>query len=410
MKPKFFIFLLFFLLLISLCFSSATLNTYTNFGSRTILDDYDETIPDDSYDFQQYNLRYDQKISDIVNYSVLSQLAKKNFKTRTTDDNTSLRTQASLDFNGKINSFSLDTKYKTKRFVNKPLDEYNQLKLDGQYTRLIDKNYRLKTTFGINNFDYINNDKKNTFNTKAKLDFLKYFRDEQTNISAQYKIERADKQLQNRTQTKQELKTSFDNKFQSPYIDKLSFDFLYGTRDTKDDEDDIDEDTDYDFKDYMIATKHTLTKNLDTSFKYEYYSKNYNGIDSDYYYNLIYNKIGWDISKTKTTKTWLNFYTEYKKVSYNFHTDNTHDRKHFLLELNHKRKDNYKIYSFLEDNIYRYNDGTKNKDIYKLTVGIEKYISEKITLELIYNYKYTFKSSDNDSRQDSFRLGVNFLF
>jgi hypothetical protein len=405
------IFLFVFLSSINICAKDYFLIGYIDAGKQYSFEDYKDLLLDDEYKYTNYNLKFEQKISPSFNYYVSSLFYSRNYISKNIYDNKGSVITTSLSFDkNKFYKMAFDVKYKEKSVVNNSKNNYKQIKLDTRISRDVENQYSLKFTGGINNFDYVNISSGNIFNVLAKVDANKYFKGEDITLGGMYKIESADKKFADRKQVKQEVKGLFDYKLRKDYFYQFTSKFEYGRRDTKDD-DEIDYDIDYTFKTYSLKTYHKINDDIKTNVKYENIKEDYINSELSCRRFLIGNTWSYDILNSDIKRIWMNISGEYRQKKYIKAIKNNYNTKQFACDANYKSRDNYKLYLSAEDNIYKHEDISKNKNIYNFIAGIEKYLLNKdLTLCFEYKYKYIDYELKNNVGQNGSKISFDWKF
>ncbi|MFH1715649.1 MAG: hypothetical protein ABH857_05650 [Elusimicrobiota bacterium] len=393
-----------------------SLSGYVETGERLAIEDYEEELVADNYTYQNFNSKFEQKISPTLSCLVNMFSYNKNYDTKDVYDNTSNIYKIKLS-----NEWKNDTKqkyalnfwvdYKDKRYDNAAVNSYNQLKIKSSIERKVKDDYKLKLTAGINSFDFIESDQKDLFNVLGKVEGSKYILTDIV-LGSTYKVESSNKKLTGKDKIKQEVSSFIDYNVKSKLIYKLSTELKYGQRDSRDDEDiDADYETDYTYFNYMFKTCHRLNDTLNTSLKYEYYKKNHLADVYDYNRNSFSTYWKYEIMRDKVSSIWLNIFGEYKKIDYENALDNNYNNKNIKLRLNYKINEKYKTYMILEDSFYDYTNAVKNKDILNFDLGFEKYfMNNNCILSLAYKRTFISYKYGNDIANNGIRFSFKFTF
>ena len=106
------------------------LTGYSEAGRRSQAEDFAEEDTDEDYGYQNYHLKFEQRISKRLNYDVSSFVYRKDYKTRDSLDNISRIFKAGLAYDLKRLGderikFDFKLKSRQKRYKNNPAGEYD---------------------------------------------------------------------------------------------------------------------------------------------------------------------------------------------------------------------------------------------------------------------------------------------
>jgi len=392
-----------------------TFSGYTEIGTRSTAEDYEEEDTDDDYSYQNYHLKFEQEVYSRLNYDISSFVYKKDYKSKDSLDNIFRLFKMSGSYylrKFKEESLKLDVRlnYKEKRYKNTPGSEYDQLSVAPTFKFEKKDFYTIDLTTGIDNYDYLVKSINDQFKIFGKIGADRYFLDKKLMLTSSYKIEQLEKKNIDRQRTKHEFMAGFDYLFDFPWLYKITTRVGWGQRDTKQDEE-RDEDFDYEYWQYYTKTEHRINPKLKTDLKYQYFKKDYINSNLDHSGFYIQNSWDYEILDNEKQKIWLDFVLEHKDVDYTLKADNNYKKETTEFKANYQRKKNWKVSAALEGSAYDFNDSSNDKKRYYAKLSGEKlFFKGDLLLSLDLKYKFTDYEQDNDKNQKAVRLAFKYKF
>jgi len=305
----------------------------------------------------------------------------------------------------------LNTNYKlrTKRYKNSPSDEYDNNNVSAGINITKDKNYTLKLSGGIRNYEYVKNHDSNQLKSFFKIGSKARLLDQRLSLSGYYRRDLVD-QADNKKDYSEDcvsIRTAYD--IGKPIIDKIGAHFGYGRSDTRDDDEDREDNLRYEYQLWDVTLYSKPFKNIEGNIRYgQKHRKYFMSIDGyDNWYidkntkiRLIENgSFSVDMllgGLHKETKFFAN-----EALSYN---KNSLDTGFNIL----KRSD-FSIKPSFKYTRYKYPPlSTGNEKNYKLSVDCKKYIgSTDKAIEAGYWYKW--KNYENKSNSARWNLSLSFM-
>lgn len=390
------------------------INGYVEAGTWSATPDYEEDM-DASFTYQNYHLGLAQTISQRLKYTASAFLYDKNYRQSDSLNNV-CRIFSSLwsyDFKQpKKQSLQTDLafKYRGKRYQDMPTKSYDQVMVKPSLKFEVPDLYMIYFASGIESFRYPDQDNKNQLALSGKIGGEKYFRQKKLVLSLTYKMEHLNQKQVNRKKVKHDLAAGMDYKFGLRWIDKINAGASWGQRDTKDD-DQRDEDYDYRYRRYFIKTTHKISDKLKTDLKYEFFKKDY--ISAHLGHRFFYISSGWDyeIHDNKKCRFALGVDAAHRRVDYVQGESADYRKETAAIETSYRKTKDWKAALGWEESFYVYNDSSKNKRRHYVFVSLEKYLmAQALVLDIDFKYRFTDYRYDNDEKQDTARLGLEYRF
>ena len=388
---------------------------YSEAGRRSQAEDFAEEDTDEDYGYQNYHLKFEQRISKRLNYDVSSFVYRKDYKTRDSLDNISRIFKAGLAYDLKRLGderikFDFKLKSRQKRYKNNPAGEYDEVGAMPALTFEEKDNYRIDLALGVDNFDYLSEGEKDQVKTSAGLGGQKHFLEKKLILVSSYKIERLNQEKANRKKTKQEVEGGFDYEFELPWIYQLVSRLSWGQRDTKDEEE-RDEDIDFEYWQYYVKSEHRINPKLKTHLKYQYFAKDYISADLDHRGFYLQNALDYEVLDSQRQRLWLDFSVAHKEVEYNLKPDNDYQKESLQATISYKRKKNWQASLGLEENFYDFSaeDNDKNRSYLKLSAE-KLFQGGDLILSADFKYRFTNYAQKEDQQEEALRLGFKYRF
>ncbi|MDD5773292.1 MAG: hypothetical protein PHX78_07525, partial [bacterium] len=352
------------------------ISSFSETGKRSTADDYEEEDSDADYTFSNYQVKFEQDLSERVGYDLSSFTYIKDYDSSDALDNKSRIFKTNWFYyieKQKERSLKFDLKilYKEKGYYDSPEREFSQFMVEPSLKFKKEGLYAINLLTGFNKYDYVTADQNDQSKYSGKLDGYKYFLEKRLTLSGGYGIEHLNHKQTDRDRTKHNLMTGIDYVFARKFIYKVETKFKWGKRDTKDD-DDRDEDSDYTYRQYNVKTIHKISNKLITDLQYDYFIKDYNVIDLDHKGFYIANGYNYEILEDALQRAWLNFDIGRKDTRYSEITGNDYRKIIADLQMNYNRKKNWNTSLGVESSFYKYDDPANDKKRYYAKLSVEK--------------------------------------
>lgn len=390
-------------------------SAYVEHGRRSTSEDFEEAASDDDYRYEKYNFKFKHQINDLLRYDFTSHVYDKDYEDREGLDNiTRLVKNNWVNYLKKDKTeslkFDVKLKYKQKRYCSTPASEYNETQAQTGITYNRKENYKLSFFAGIKDTSYIAPTEKDQFSYFGKLGFDKYLLNKKLILINKAKIERTNREKNDRDRTKYDLTTGFDYNANQTLIKKIILRTNRARRNTKSEED-RDDDSDYEHWKHYIKTIHKLSNVLQTTVKYQYFKRDYIDTNDDNHGYYLQNTWRYDLIK----ESQKNFYTalsaKYKTVNYSLKSGYDYDVYSYDIKGVYDLKKNIKFTAALQTDIYDYVNPTNYKKEYYAKFGIEKHLMQnQLTAALNFKYKYTNYKENNNKSRETIRLSFKYKF
>lgn len=400
----------------STCLSDdSTISGYSELGTRSTAEDYEEEDEDSDYAYQNYHLKLKQELSPRLNYDISTFIYDKDYTSRDSLDNISRVFKSNLAYSPEksgeeSNRLDLKLKYNEKRYNSSPASEYNRIRAEPLLTVKKKDFYTLNLSAGLDNFDYLSKGEKDQHKIFGKIGGKGYFLQKKLALLSSCKIEALEKKITNRRKTKHDITGGFDYIFELPWIYKFRTTGNFSQRDTKENEV-RDEDYDYEYRLISLGTEHRINPRLKAELKYEYFKKDYISADLDHSGFYIQNGWNYEIIDTEKEGLWLDLSAAHKDVNYTIKTWNDYRKETAQAKITCLRKKNWKTSLSLEGNFYNYNDSSNDKNRYYVLISGEKlFLEGNLLLSMDFKLRYTDYDRMNDSEQDAVRIAFRYKF
>ncbi len=388
---------------------------FTVTGFRSTVDDYEDEDEAHDYEYTNYSIRLKHTASDIVVYDVSSYFYNKDYREEDNLDNKSKILKGSLSYvlherKDAAARLGIRIKYREKRYDNEPSNDYNQFLISPTVTFRKGSRSTLKFSAAFQNFNYLHAQEKDQVTFSAKIAGTHYPPHKRLKLVASYKIETQTEDHRNREKTKHDIFGGFDYTFNHPALDKIMARVTWGQRDTK--EDDIrDLDHDYEYRTLYIKTLHTISRNIKTDLKYQYFRKDYISGDLDHESISISNTWRFILQNTAAERFTIGVRAAYKDMDYDLKQDNSYEKNSIEIKTGYQKKKDWKTTVVLTGNFFDYHDSDKDKNRYAVRINGEKLLlNNAFTLSLTPTYRYTDYKHKNDDSHGSVKIAFSYTF
>ena len=386
-------------------------------GERSVTDTLEDRDLSGNLNFYQYALRFDHAISKLTKYNFSYGYDYKNYQTLDALDSTSHQWHFGLDHtfeNFKANPLKLDIDVglRNKDYRNSPSSDYERtnasLGLEYKHEDL----WAISWRNGFINYDF----------TKAGNDQLKLFTklggwsklfNERLKIDGFYKFQNVDHETASKGRVENTLNLGSSYKLEMPYFSKLSGVFETGKTDTKDSEyEDRDDNLQFKYTKWHVATAHPLLKNITTFFRYGRISRDYQNSNNGYKNWFAENKTDFEILEDKIKKVNLSILAEHKESNYDLTDSLNYIRNLASAKFSYKMKNNWEFDPSFAFKKYDYSaNPLQNEKQYEIKAEFAKELYDG-NLELKLTYKFVWKDYENnpDVNLWSIKAGIDYKF
>lgn len=392
-----------------------SLSGYAESGGRSTAEDYEEEDTDDDYAYRSYHLKLRQKVSDRLSYDIGSFIYGRDYKSKDSLDNISGIFKTNWSYNidrlkDEALELGIKVNYKEKRYENTPRNEYDEIRFAPMLTFKKKNVYSVDLILGIDNYDYLEAGEKDQLKISGRIAAVRYFRDKKLKLISSYRIEQSERETTGRERTKHEVLAGLDYVFDIPLIYKVTARAGWGKRDTKEDEE-RDDDLDYEYCRLYGGTEHKIGPELITNIKYQYLRKDYIHADLDSRGFYIQNSWDYEALDNTSRRIWFHLELEHKDVSYSLRSGNDYRKETAGVDVNYRRKKEWKASAGFEGNFYDFSDSAKDKKRYFARIGFERlFFAGDLALRLDLKYKYTDYKQKNDREDEAVRAGFEYKF
>jgi hypothetical protein len=410
----FIIFLLFFYPPITSA-TESTVSGYFESGKKTQAEDFEEEDEDREYIYQNYHIRFSQKLKDKLQYEIGSFIYNRDYTSQDSLDNISkiVHTSGStllLDQKNKFLKLAVKLRYKEKRYRYTPSREYDQILFSPRLSYHVKDSYSVTFSTGVNTYDYLSAVDNDQISIFSKLGARKYLFERKVLFISSYKLESTTKKRKNRQKNKSNAVFGFDYKLDIPLIYKITSRVKFGQMDTKDD-DKRDEDFDYEYLQFTAKTSHKVGKKLKMFFQYQYFRKDYLTADLDHAGFHFLSNWKYRMLDDRIQVVDLSFLSKHKEVDYSLKSGNNYRKETVELKGAYKNKKNWAMTGSVQGSFYNYHDDTRDKNRYYFRLSFGKpFKKERLTLFLYLKYTFTDNKFANNTEEEAARISFEYTF
>ena len=164
--------------------------------------------------------------------------------------------------------FNIDYGLRTKRYKNSPNSEYDNNRLSGELDMKLDKDYSLKVSAGINDYDYLKQSSSDQLKSFIKINPSAKLLDGKLSLSGYYKRDWVDNADNKKDYSEDSVSVRTSLKLDTPLLYRIGGHFGYGRNDTRDDEEDREDNLRFEYKVWDINTNHKINNTIDTQMVY----------------------------------------------------------------------------------------------------------------------------------------------
>lgn len=386
-----------------------------NTGKKSQTTDIEERDLGGYFSFNKYSISVKAEPKEKFYYRASYQYYRKTFDPKRTDLN-AITNISSLYFSMPLHDqeetlirLNTDYRLRTKRYKNSPSDEYDNNNISAGIAITKNKNYFLKLSGGIKDYDYIKDHDSDQLKTFFKIAPKVKILEQRLNLSGYYRRDLVN-QVDNKKDYSQDcvsVRAVYD--IGKPILDKISGHFGYGRNDTRDDDEDREDNLRFEYQLWDVTLYSKPFKNIEGNIRYgQKHRKYFTSIDG--YDNWYIDKK----TKIRLLKKDLFFvdmllgilhketdFFENEALSYNKNSLNAG----FSIV---KRSD-FSIKPSFKYTRYKYPPfSTHNQKTYVLRLDTKKYIgSTDKALEA--GYWYEWKNYEYSANSNRWNLNLSFI-
>ena len=300
--------------------------------------------------------------------------------------------------------------YKARRYEHNPQNEYNRIKSKLNLTLKDEDCWQASFEGGCSDYDYLQGNNKDELESYIRIKGQKYLLDKFLTARAGYKL-RHRKRTARPNREEDVRKGGFDLKPDLNFVKLIRFQIENGAGNTVDIEDREDS-YDYDYRRWYILNKFKLGARINSSLRYEDLKKDYLTYNHDYRGSLVESNWRFDLIKDKIKVVALNLGFSRKEMNYPDAPGLTFNRNRGSIGLNWRKKKVWGINCGFDLSRYNFlNKKDKNKDIYAVTVSLEKkFCRETIILNLRLRQVFKDYAQKSDVKYPTGRLNLKYVF
>jgi hypothetical protein len=286
--------------------------------------------------------------------------------------------------------FNIDYGLRTKRYENSPDSEYDNNRFGAGLTMDLNKDYSLKVSAGVNDYNYLKRSSSDQlkyffkFNPSAKL------LDGKLSLSGYYRRNWVDNKADKKDYSEDSVSVRTSLKLDTPLLYKIGAHFGYGRSDTRDDEEDREDTLRYEYKVWDINTNHKLNNTIDTQMSYGQAHRDYFTSINSYDSWFLKNKTRVALIKKDPFNMDLLLGYEYRKAKFSQNDTLDYDKNAISSGFSFSQRGDWSVKPGFSFTNYKYPPlSAKNEKQYKADITCKKYIgSTDNSVELGYWYKW----------------------
>ncbi len=388
---------------------------YYNTGKKSQTSGIEERDLGGYFSYYKYGTRITAEPTEGFSYGIRLEDYHKDFDTKR-DDLDNRTNLYSAYFSMPIHktdevSVALDTNYRlrTKRYKNSPSDEYDNNNVSAGINITKNKNYALKVSGGIKDYDYIKDHDSDQLKSFFKIaPRIKAFK-QRLSLSGYYRRDLVD-QTDNKKDYSEDcvsVRTAYD--IGKPILDKVSGHFGYGRNDTRDDNEDREDNLRYEYQLWDVAIYSKPFKNIEGNIRY--------GQKHRKYFTSIDGYDNWYIDKNTKIRLLSKDSFSVDMLLGGFHKETkffqnealSYNKNSFSAGFSMVKRSDFSIKPSFKYTRYKYPPlSTNNQKTYVLKFDTKKYIgSTDKALEA--GYWYEWKNYEYSANSNRWNLNLSFM-
>jgi hypothetical protein len=164
--------------------------------------------------------------------------------------------------------FNIDYGLRTKRYKNSPSLEYDNNRLSGGFDMRLDKDYSLKVSAGIKDYNYLKRSSSDQLKSFMKINPGTKLLNGRLGLSGYYKKEWINNPENKKDYSQDSVSVRTSLGLDASLLYKISGHLGYGRNDTRDDEEDREDNLRFEYILWDISTYHKINSSIDTRMVY----------------------------------------------------------------------------------------------------------------------------------------------
>jgi len=305
-----------------------------------------------------------------------------------------------------ITSLSFNIDHLNKNYDNKEEYSYNQTKLGVSTWYKLKNDYKIEFSSSFEDFLYQSSTKEaeNVYN--AKIGFEKYYWDNDLTFDGYTKIVNSSRQTFGTHITN---KTGMSLKIHQPHLSMFRCSARAGFRNSRLNDEFIDDDVSYDyhFSEIKIATTHPLNDQIEARPHLTSFSKQYEGNSYD---NAGY-ETGLTVKYSPTSRFSTSLSYGYRAKEYSSMTSLSHTKDVFSVSATYRERGNWGITGKFTKAFYVFADADEKDELDSIiSMELNKYFSDDLNVSLSGRYKFKDYEEKADISQSRWTLGAAYRF
>ncbi|MEI8176579.1 MAG: hypothetical protein WCG78_06910 [Candidatus Omnitrophota bacterium] len=386
-------------------------------GERSLTDVLEDRDTSAIFDFVRYNLRIDENLSSATHFDAAYEHYFKDYSALDTFDSVSNAYHFGIDHTFARNDsdkFKIDlgVGFKDKEYNHNLSLSYERTSADIGLSYKHDDLWEIGWRNGLINYEYI----------KASQDQLKLFTqvsgwvkwfDGRLKIAPSYKFQYVDQLRGNGTRDENTARLASTYKLGLPYFDSLSGAYELGKTDTKDsEEEDRDDDLQFRFHRWYLASEHPLSSLATTAFKYGEIQRDYRANSNNYRTWFLENKTGFTLYEDVKNKTSLQVTTEHREGDYDIVDSLRYIKNTAIAKISCLQKKDWEFTPSLAVKKFDYHASPEKNELdYDSKFEFSKKLfNQNVDVNLSYRYTWKLYRYKSDMRLWMAKAAIGYTF
>jgi len=367
------------------------------------------------FSFNKYSISVKAEPKEKFFYRAGYQYYRKTFDPKRTDLNAVTNT-GNLYFSIPLYSqgeslikLSANYRLRAKRYKNSPSDEYDNNNINVGIDIKPKKDYSIKFSGGIKDYDYIKDRGSDQLKTFFKIAPKVRLLEQSLSLSGYYKRDIIDQANNKKDYSEDCLSIKTVYNIGKPVLDKISANFGYGRNDTRDDNEDREDNLRFEYQLWDVTVYSKPFKNIEGNIRYGQKHRKY-FISIDGYDNWYIDKN----TKIRLLKKGLFFVDmllgfTHKETKFFENEDISYNKNSLDAGFNMIKRSDFSIKPSFKYTRYKYPPfSTQNQKTYVLKLDTKKYIGST-DKALAAGYSYEWKNYEYSADSNRWNLNLSFV-
>ena len=286
--------------------------------------------------------------------------------------------------------FNIDYGLRTKRYNNSPSSEYDNNRLSAGFDMKLNKDYSLKISAGVNDYNYLKQSSSDQLKSFLKINPGGKFLDGKLDLSGYYKRDWVDNSANKKDYSEDSVSVRTSLKLDTPLLYRIGGHFGYGRNDTRDDEEDREDNLRFEYIVWDINTNHKINNTIDTQMVYGQDHRDYFTSLNSYDNWFLKNKTKVALIKKDPFNMDLLLGYEHRETKFPENDALSYNKNAVTGGFSFSERGKWSVKPGFAFTHYKYPPlSTKNEKQYKANITCKKYIgSTDNAVELDYWYKW----------------------